>query len=739
MTTREKILMITIMLTTILLIIPMFASAYNTNDLIHYYNFDSGNVNKSIDMKGTKNITTDNRGNYGMIRKQGLQENMTFWNSTTSFPLFSYYNGTIGSIGKSFTINLWLYSTGNYYTQSFPFAIETNGNSSTYMIYGFVNVNGSICISNASVLTIAQVCPLTSEYKGLNSIGWHMISIVYDNVTGYVSLYTDSYLIQTPMRMNNQMITQNLQIGASSLVDRGIDEFSIWNNSLTTLDINYLYNNGNGLNYNQTISATSTNTTPICINDNTYCTNPYYVNGNLSCYYSDTLHCSQGCSNQTGTAICSNTVNNTCNIIGSKQCISSTIIGTCDVQGDGSYGYIPTTCQTGQYCQASGNFFATCNSVPQQGIINETTFNVIPYIASGNETFYDTQSNPNAIIVTTTNTAHEQDFYTIADVSSYTSRTCNYKEEVKNTYTTPTQYVNDTNITLTTTNQDSYLNIVFIPQENNGNNTYISIKSQLGITNTGYNITRNVTAKSVCINQYNGSVIYCDYSTNTYDDLQDVNMTINYDFTSSTYSEKIIFDRASDNIIYTSPKTFSGADNSNIEIKTDNMTINSYTYNTYTTPNGYYQTIPNDKTFIPCTYINTGCYIIRTYNDVYGYPSYLYTIDKQVCINKLGATTSDIAIGQQGQQSQGQRLWITLLIMAGIFVIFLIIGMTLNATKIFTIVGIVVDVFILICASIPSFPFIGGSVNPAYVVMMGIISVALAIFISIRPSQNNGG
>lgn len=419
---------------------------------------------------------------------------------------------------------------------------------------------------------------------------------------------------------------------------------------------------------------------PICIDDTTYCGDAQFnfATGTYQCFLNETQHCSDGCSNSTGTPVCSNSCTNTCNILGARQCTSSTAYANCqDSNGDGCYEYSGgAQCGVGNYCQSQGFFFAFCTAVPSQGLGSNTVFNVIPYAVNDNETSYAVDSNTRTVSASTVNTFHVQKFYTQANNGTYSSRTCSYSEQ--NQYTMVTvQQINDTAFNFgTSVGTTSYVLVNLLP--NNEAPILINIYDALGTNMYAVNVTRNISEKSVTLRMLNGSIIYKDLSQNSFDDLTALELTFTFDFVSGTKSLKARFDRVQDNTISTTVELFAGNDLTNIVFNTTNATLNGIAVNTFTQPSGFVYNDATDENMLPCTYINIGTYKVRTYNNANGQPDYNNYVDYTVNVRALGLTQGEL---EQEQSSDGlstqSKYIIGTMIIISLFLLFAIVTFAL--------------------------------------------------------------
>lgn len=483
----------------------------------------------------------------------------------------------------------------------------------------------------------------------------------------------------------------------------------------------------------ETFGSTQVNNiTPQCISNNTYCTNPYMLYGQIVCQQNDTLYCNAGCSGTT----CSNTVANECNIQGSRKCVDTTTYAVCsDSNADSALDFGEThTCALGDYCVGSFNY-AECQTIPSSNIYNQSIPYVTPYSTSDENTAYVVDSSSRTVAVTTTNLLHTQGFYTTAGASTFIGRTCNYKEVI--VLDTTVGVLNSTydNVLLSAVSSSSYITINLTPVDLIP--VTINIKDSIGSSMGDLIIVRNSSAKQLCLKYLNGTDIYCDYSTNTFDDLSGVKITFTYDFVSMTYSNRFDITRAISYKLITSPTLFAGNNINEIIINTTNATVGKLNIYTTTQFPSYTPMISNDASFLPCTYTAPGSYKVRTYSSTAGYPEYSIYTDYTVNVKTLGASSGEVS-GAKGQSglSTGWKYFIFF----GILV-FVILGSWFLAgieDKMGKIVGVVLAFIWTVISAIPEVPLVGGLIPGWFAVFIIILTIIVGVIMTVN-SSNNGG
>lgn len=474
--------------------------------------------------------------------------------------------------------------------------------------------------------------------------------------------------------------------------------------------------------------APTINTYEACITPNQYCSQASFsIQSNIT-YCTSYLYvenCNAGCFNNSNVYECRNTCTNECNIEGSAICDSGKSYRICqDTNNDGCLEYgSRITCNTNQYCSAVGQFFATCSNLPEGIISNSSTFNVVPYSDDDSTTLYSDDNVNRRITITTSNLVHTQKFMTTAPSGSYTTRTCDYRENIifDNKIITT---LNDTlSLSFTTTGTSSYVTTSIIPRDNTP--ILFSIRTLINIDTNSIVIFRNSSSKSVSIRYLNGTEIYLDVSNNVYDDLQSVDVSVYYDFITDTNNMKFTFKRDSIYSVYTIPKSFTGDDISTIVFNSSNATINSVSVYRYTTPSGF---SINEQSFefLPCIYTTTGTYITRTYNNLNGYPDYSNYIDYTIIISELSSSTvsggEDVNSFVNNLFGKGlssvEKLFYTIMIMFVTILLVVIIGFTYGMS------GLMVGVLTTILAVVELifFAFIG--FIPVWIIVLLIILCA---------------
>jgi hypothetical protein len=210
-----------------------------TDNLISYYKLDESS-GITLDSQNFYNGTTSSII-YGQSGKFNSAYN--FSQSSSSSVSFSTLNLT-----DEVTYNLWLYQ---YVAEDRSiFAKNANAGTRNVECYsgsaGFVNCYFG---GNACAMVSNTTLPLNA---------WDMITVKYSKSGGNCSLFQNGVLVANSTYSSSLPSNPNvLKLGTYSGVPAGsitgkIDEFGIWNRSLSVAEILTLYNSGNGLPYNFT-------------------------------------------------------------------------------------------------------------------------------------------------------------------------------------------------------------------------------------------------------------------------------------------------------------------------------------------------------------------------------------------------------------------------------------------------------------------------------------------------------
>lgn len=277
---------------TLLLILLTILLAPNIKGaLVGYWDFEEGTGTTAIDQSGYKNNGTHDNGTY-VTGKVGTYAYNYSLPSRTNIPLISEYNGS-----SEWTTTIWVKKTTTSSSAEHPLylheslATKTNmwrigiwSSDNTLHGCGFLAGLNWVCINTSIQLNEWYYVALTIENEGSNS-----------NITLWINGEINKTTTQA-----NLWITQNAYSVASGgfpidndgFANATIDEFAMWNHTLTQEEITELYNESNGKRADQlgaytniTVTAqsaynqTSINTFNATINSITYGTTTGTITG----------------------------------------------------------------------------------------------------------------------------------------------------------------------------------------------------------------------------------------------------------------------------------------------------------------------------------------------------------------------------------------------------------------------------------------------------------------------------
>lgn len=613
---------------SLIFLITLFTvSAYNSSNIISYYDFEDNTTINYNDVHDGNNLTGIN-----FPTVSGKKGYSTY--------LLSHFNTTNNmlDINKSFTISLWYNPINSMYAGTFLSLRSVNPNDQKINIDALTFCGVRVALIN--ILTGATY----SIPVSLPCSEWSMISLIYDDTTNKFYIDTNNVYRTT---FNNTMTwinsSGNIRIFKSYTTNDKIDELSLWNNDLLIADINQLYNNGNGLNYSQVLSGTDNNRsiTVKCLDKNTFCTDSYLYNNNWSCQTGNITFCNNGCNND----ICSNNITNGCNILGETKCISIKSYELCDFTAYGNLDYTTiTTCDSDKYC-VDGFHLAFCtNTTTQTGTHYIYGIKIFPNAISDENTTYTIDEQTSTISITSVFSQHKADF-TVQGVN-YASRICNYTESLKTGELT----INETDSVYTLTSPiatNSLIRINLLPINLQRGN--ITIRTQSGSAISSIYYIRNSTAKNICMYYYTGDLIYCDNYFEDSDSLNNVALEYAFNFVTNTYTIRFDFNRSVSNSVATYPILFSASNIYSILMQDTNTVFSNE--NIYLIPDYLsFKSFNTNTLYIePCYYSSIGSNVVRVYGNNNGMPDYSIYKDYNVYINKLGATKQEIS----GQKQNG--------------------------------------------------------------------------------------
>lgn len=356
----------------ILTIFFQIVSAYNSNDLISYYDYDNtfNRTTMGIDSQNRNNLTVETNIN---VQVSWFPHNYAIYLNNTGGLHQAYTTNFTDLVNSDWSVNTWFKYSGSTGTSKvFEF-----GNS-TGPTYWNVFLNGCLGATRLSlVFDDSSLCShiVVNGTTTTATNTWYMVTVTKSSNT--YSLYVNGNLEGTYTNSTSTH-TKNFRLGPASFFT--IEDTSVWNTSLTASDLNVLYNSGNGLTYTQTTdNSGSVSSTlyyyDICIPTNILCHNLTVDGTNANCPITinsqlNQEHCIASCiDNQTyydnlGIPAPSYNYSGSCGLC-SNQCTtenttvcSNDTLSTCRLSYNGCYQLIPTfTCSYG--CSNG-----LCNPIP---------------------------------------------------------------------------------------------------------------------------------------------------------------------------------------------------------------------------------------------------------------------------------------------------------------------------------------------------------------------------------------
>jgi len=434
---------------------------------------------------------------------------------------------------------------------------------------------------------------------------------------------------------------------------------------------------------------------------------------------------------------------NECSVQGLAECDSPTsyrVCGNYDADPCLEYGAI-NGCTSGKICSSTGIGATICVDNTGVGLSNNTAFTVTPYATSSTTTSYNNDVTNRKLSVSTTLPYHIQDFsINTIDSTTYSSRTCNYIETALDSDNIPETFNTSKTVTFNSLGVAGYTELKFIPQDL----TPITVTYKDQATTQIYNYTflRNSTNKELCVYEEDSlNATYCDYSINSYDDLTQVILRSDFNFQTGTFTTTITFDRLQDNTINIKPRTINTLDISSMTLYSSNAQYESLKIYTYTQPTAFSSTLRQNYNYLRCSYGTTGCKTVRTYNNNNNLADNTNYFDYTICVNSLSASSvaSQNAQNELPELSQGAKVLIILIIIMITLIGFSIGGYSIGTPRVGMGVGAVVSLFIMIIATIPDVPFIGGFMPIWVTIIIGVITVLVSSFLLVRLSQGGRG
>lgn len=229
-----------IILLLCILIIPN-VSALSLNDgLVSYWKFDvSGvdSINKyNLTSTGSATVGLPGKINNGYNNSNG--SNTRYW-GTTGITAGNWWSGAVNN-----TQCFWINSTS--FTNSNMYFLGTNGVRQL--------ISPQFTSSNAITYNMNGENPTISLSTSLSLNKWYFICMNYDAGLKNISVYINGTFVGSQTHATAQAFTPNLAyVGSGNTLGVGffgsIDEFGVWNRSLSILEMQTLYNSDNGNTY----------------------------------------------------------------------------------------------------------------------------------------------------------------------------------------------------------------------------------------------------------------------------------------------------------------------------------------------------------------------------------------------------------------------------------------------------------------------------------------------------------
>lgn len=509
----------------------------------------------------------------------------------------------------------------------------------------------------------------------------------------------------------------------------------------------YMASSPSGLFEYATSNATIANNTPLCIDNNYLCANPIISNGGVACNIGDETYCSAGCTNTntSGTLIGScnpSTCTNTCNIKGLNDCTGSTTFATCGIWGTSQCLTYSTeySCPIGQVCSNG----ACINNPYTNNVIvsNNTAFNFVPYSTNSDNTIYNLDTVNRKLTVNTNQLLQVQGFnIQTAYNNTYSSDTCDYKETIQYSNNVQSTLNATTILPVKTLSQNAMYSTTIYP----ASNATITLQDSLGNNLTGVYLVNNQNATSVCAYTLNGTLINCQFSLASVNDLTSITITFNIDYGSSTYTMTETDNRQQSLTYNTQPSAISLTNGvSQIGIYTSNATFYNASEVSYTTPKGFSATLTNNYNYLTCSYGTTGTYDVRMYNNNNGLPDFTNYKDYTIYIQGIGLSASQLASAGNPAAgmpalSDGMKLFVILLLL-----LFELLGFTaityttMHDAKPGFATGAIIAFFTIIAAMFPDFFLIGGFIPVWFGVALIILILLVGGYIIFIKNESGG-
>lgn len=243
-----------VFLSTTLFLLPQFAFAALTTNLVAYWKFDESSGN-AADATGNGHTFT-NTGT--VVYAAGILNNAQFPNGSAQY--MNIANGSMGAlkITGDMTVMAWVKITSFDFVNTVLFESGSPNASSRAW--------SAVLRSNLTIFAMSSDGSNefdTNKATTINTGTWYQLIWVYTAATGHVDFYSNASNYGTGTGYFNSIFsptTAGLNTGAdldnsTSYLHGGMDESAIWSRALSSSEITQLYNSGTPLAYPFTTST----------------------------------------------------------------------------------------------------------------------------------------------------------------------------------------------------------------------------------------------------------------------------------------------------------------------------------------------------------------------------------------------------------------------------------------------------------------------------------------------------
>jgi len=708
--------------------------------------------------------------NYGIpksIIKLNNKYYMTFgeFNSNNPSPYIREFTDSFSYTGKSFNTNLPTRKDCQTVVNPIDCAITLFYDDVEQLVYANSNYVGA----TSKLGVFSKTYNEAIDYTGYNYLGFPL------SISG------------NPVNVlrNNQTHLFTTEYGNRFIFSHKI------NNPITIP--NYFYFNGKYYSYTQCVDNNN-----VCANNTEFTLLYGGTTLGLSCPVDNISYCTLSCEDTQlydsqgniyytqGSCVQDDSCTNECNINGLRECRGTNTYVQCglEYQQNNCYTFsVPITCPSNEYCDQG--YCIPFSATASNQTIQYPQWYLYPQTTDTTKTDYTINEVSDSIEVITTNSVHVQNFtiQTTLPVTSttYFSANCDYDEEqiVNDTITTNNRVELEAlgwsssqgDFDILTINNDYVISFkldspyeltrVFTPQTSNTRvntkfNFYDDDEKQIDLAvflgdltdNNGYIIfDRDAeTQKTLRVYHSNSSftkndLILEDVSYNTYDDLENIELSFIIDYVGGFVQYEFTINRVSASTTYYSrPFSFEG----------NPLATHSITYNLENTtkPRGYvesvevinipsnsgYNTVTRGKPQGMCAYTTTGCRTARIYHSATTIPVFNDYEEQIICVQKLSALDIEQDFGTQLGENLTQREKWYVVIGSFVLIYLLFLGFVASsgekenfpvAMTVATIINFALIIFFVTIQFIPAW----------FLVLMGLLSAGV-VMIFIRKTVN---